>query len=176
MVGFGWYMWETEGSGSDKATPPPVNTKISPSKSTANQGMSSGSTVAGQDYLVIGLNPTLGFKAAKIKVMLPANIRDAYYYTGSGGTVLSAHSLDSIPGCQANYYLQGAALLAYDLGKGDKSEFKSNPDAVKLGQDWVAISTKHTDSCSSSNPATQGKINAVKQAFVSASKTITETK
>lgn len=148
------------------------------SKTSSPVSTTSPAATPAPKYLVV--------KEAGIKFQLSSAISDAYYYDNSqdssGKSVsFSTHSLDNlgIPACKpqvvygsvAGGQEEGAATLGFDLGGGDQSGFKNDANAIRIGNDWYEIDA--FSGCSSSNPATEAKIKAVQDAFVSAGKTIT---
>lgn len=124
-----------------------------------------------------------------IKIKLSEPILDAYVISNESGQVaFGIASLDNIPACKPHEvetgpgpYLVGVVNLSFDKydaesiknGRSpDASAFKDNPNAVRVGNNWYEIEKESNGDCRSTDAAIQAKINAAKDAFAAASKTI----
>ena len=103
------------------------------------------------------------------------------------GVAFGTVSLDKIPGCKVHDidsgpgpYAVGVANLGFDkYAKGlrtdqspEESAFKNSGYASRVGDNWYEIEVSNSAECKSSDASTQAKIQAAKDAFRLASKSI----
>lgn len=177
ISGTGWYAWQTKSQADKTLSQANQTSQNSPVPVILNTGTSKESN----DKLSY-----LDISCYKVKMALPGSISDLYYYYPldcPGPGAFGVKSLDSVPGCKPSVgernVITGVATLSIDIydsmrikdgGNPDKSGFKDNPNAVRVGNNYFEVDA--FEGCKSDDPQTQKTISQLQSTLEQAGKTI----